>query len=247
MTLPRLLPMCVALTVALPPMAGKAGPVDGTMARELIRQAMAAQGLAAPQMPAPLRALPDCDHAPEVAAFRGDWSAAELTCTAPVPWRRVLRTGAASTALPQARGATAPARVAATVVVAARPLPRGTRIGAADLTTGPATGYAQSSSLATPELAVGRRLRVALGAGQALQERHLEPALDIEPGQGVTLVLHSAGVEISFAGAAETGGVVGDRIVVIPVSGQGRVEGWIMAPGLVSVRTKLPVPSAVKR
>jgi len=223
------------------------GPIDGGMAREIIRSAMQARGLPAPAMAAPLRAFPACDHVPKVAPFNGDWAAAELTCTAPAPWRRVVRTGATPLPFsrdPEARNGAAGAQM---FIVAARPLQKGARLGPGDLIEAPASGYFANSGLTAPQFALGRRLRVALSAGQPVQERHLDPALDVEPGQTVTVTLGGGGIEISTTARAVAGGQIGDRIALLPPSGGPALEGWIVAPGMVSVRPKLVAPDAVNK
>jgi flagellar basal body P-ring formation protein FlgA len=240
---------CV-LGLGLPWQGALAGPVSGDMAVGLVRAAMAEAGVPAPAMAAPLRALPDCDHPPRVAPRGGAWAAAELTCDTPSPWVRVLRTGSAGAMTPpRESGATGDttAPTAAATLVAARPLPKGRRIAPDDLATGTAAGLAPALRLDDPALAVGRRLRVAVGTGQPVTERHLLPALDVEPEQMVTALLATQGIEITTTAQAIAGGTIGDRIPLRNPSGGRETEGIIIAPGIVRVRPNMPRENAVTR
>jgi flagella basal body P-ring formation protein FlgA len=234
----------LACMVPIPAMAG----ITGTEAVALIHQAMQRAGQQPPAMVAPLRALPACDHPPAVQPRGEDWATVALRCTAPQPWVRMLRTGAPPAvlgALSRGNGAQ-PDAVAAPVVLTLRhPLPRGARVGADDLVLRPLTGIDPAQRLDDPARAVGRVLRRALGAGQPVLERHLDPALDIEPGQAVTLQLQQGPIQIAAPGTALAGGVAGARIPVRPASGGDPVEATILAPGLVRVRPNMPRRSAV--
>lgn len=242
--------LSAVLAVALPGQGALAAPVSGEAAVELVRAAMTAAGVPAPTMTAPLRALPDCDHPPKVTPRGGTWTAAELTCNAPKPWVRVLRTGSAGAMTPPRGAGEATETVAPDAVltlVAARPVPKGKRIAAEDLTTSTMAGIAPALRLDDPALAIGRRLRVALGAGQPVTERHLEPALDVEPEQMVTAILTTAGIEITTTAQALAGGTIGDQIALRSLSGGIQTEGVIIAQGIVRVRPNMPAQNAVKR
>ena len=221
--------------------------VSGEDALALIRQAMAEAGLAAPAMVAPRRSFPPCAAPPAVQPLANDWSTAALICDAPQPWRRVVRTGAP--VLPRmAVAVPAPADQASGPMVLSltRPLPRGARIGPDDLTLIPYAGADPAQMLTEPALATGRKLRRALGMGQPLLERHLDPALDIEPGQTVTVQLRHGVIDVATTATALAGGVTGGRIPVQPASGGDPLEAMIIAPGLVHVRPNMPRRTAVK-
>lgn len=247
--------MRVALTVLVPVAAllapVEAAAVTGEEAVALIARAMIAADQPAPDMPAPLRALPDCAHPPRVAPVAGSWRTVSLDCDAPAAWRRMFRTGAdvakASEAAGDAR--TQPSAATIPALVSVRPLKRGARIDPHDLRQAqiPAAGDG-GQSLSDPAHAEGRRLRVPLRAGQPLLERHLEPALDIEPGQEVSITLLGAGIQISTTGAALGGGVIGDLIRVRQGGRDGReVEATIVAQGIVRVRPNMRRRSAVRQ
>lgn len=247
--------MRVGLTLLLPVMVTLAPPAASALTGEeavaLIARAMIAADQPAPDMPVPLRALPDCAHPPRVAPVAGSWRTVSLDCDAPVAWRRMFRTGAdvagASLDAPDSVARTPAATIPALVSV--RPLKRGERIGPGDLRpTRIAAAGDGGQSLSDPAHAEGRRLRVPLRAGQPLLERHLEPALDIEPGQEVSINLQGAGIEVSAAGTALVGGVIGDLIRVRQGGRDGReVEALIVARGIVRVRPNMRRRSAVRR
>jgi flagellar basal body P-ring formation protein FlgA len=254
--------LALVLAMTAPVQAQQA--LGGAAALDLIRQAMAQAGLAPPQMTAPKRALPPCATPPRVQPVTPDWSTAALICDAPQGWRRVLRTGAP--ALPPATGVATGATLgrapdqatpdqpgtrplgtgAPMVLVLARPLPQGARITADDLHLRPHTGGDPAQRLQDPALAIGRKLRRALGPGQVLLARHLDPARDIDPGQSVTLHLRHGAIDIATTATAMAGGVAGDRIPVQPASGGDPLEAMIIAPGLVQVRPNMPRRAAVR-
>jgi flagellar basal body P-ring formation protein FlgA len=243
---PRHLPVILGL-ICLWPATAQAG-ITGPEVVTLIRQAMAREGLPPPAMTAPLRALPACDHPPEVTPQGGGWATVALRCTAPHPWTRVLRTGSKAIApRPDTPDQTTPDASAPLALTLRRALPRGARVARDDLILRPLTGIDPAQRLGDPALAAGRTLRRALGAGQPLLERHLDPALDIAPGQSVTLHLQHGAIEIAAPGTALAGGVAGSRIPVQPASGGDPVEAQIIAPGLVRVRPNMPRRSAVKQ
>ncbi|NEX45263.1 flagellar basal body P-ring formation chaperone FlgA [Pseudotabrizicola algicola] len=239
--------LCLA-GCALAGQLAQAEPISGAAAVDLVRDAMRVAGVSVPEMAVPLRALPDCAHAPRVTPHGGSWATAELACDAPIPWVRLLRTGSAAAVAPPATGnppARSSAPTAATTVVALRPLPRGTRISAQDLASGTAAGLAPALRLDDPALAIGRRLRVALRPGQPVLERHLEPALDVEADQPVTVLLTVSGIEIISTATARSGGTVGDRIALRKPDGGSDFEAVIIAPGIVRVRPNMPRRTAV--
>lgn len=239
------------LMLALVPALAQSGgtPISGADAVRLVQQAMMAGGFAPAAMTAPARPLPHCAHAPRVAPLEGNWAAAELICDAPQGWRRVLRTGAVGAIVPgpDTRSAQTPADAMMPVVVLTRPVQRGMRITAQDLGLAQVAGTDPAQHLLDPDLAVGRKLRVALGAGQPVLERHLEAAMAIEPGQSVAIQLQARGLEIAMSATALTPGVVGDRVLVQPASGRAPVEALVIAPGLVRVRPNMPRKAAVKK
>jgi flagellar basal body P-ring formation protein FlgA len=230
----------------LAPAPALSGGVSGGEAVALIRAAMQQHGLPAPDMAAPLRPLPACDHPPLVLPQAGGWATVALRCTAPLAWTRVLRTGSRAMMLQDDAPAAGAGEAAPLTLTLRQPLPRGARITAADLVLHPVAGIDPAQRLRDPAQAVGRVLRRALGEGQPLLERHLDPALDVEPGQQVTIHLQQDAIQVAATGTALAGGRIGARIPVRPVSGGDPVEALIIAPGLVQPRPNMPPPDAVQ-
>lgn len=221
--------------------AWAASALDGEQTVRLIGRAMTAAGLPPPEMPVPARALPPCGHEPLVRPRLGDWRTVDLHCTAPGAWVRSLRTGA-GVAVPATR-VHAPDKARSTrpqVLGLARPLPRGARIGPDDLTLIDPGGPAPALALADRDLATGRRLRMALGVGQPLLDRHLEPLRDAEPGDRLTLQLASSGIEIAVEAEALEPARIGDRVRVRNLRSGREVSARLTARGLARVGANIP-------
>lgn len=222
-----------------------AQPIDGPTAVGLVQAAMRAAGVAPVAMAAPQRPLPACAHPPAVAPFQGRWTAAELTCETPVAWRRVLRVAARPDAMPPRRAAATLPEDAQVVLVAARALRRGHRLVPGDLVEGRLAGIDPAQAVLRLQDALGRRLRTAVGAGQPMLERQLEPALAVEPGQRVDISAQDSGLAVAIAGEALQGGGVGDVVRVRVLSGGREIEAEISGPRRVTVTPKISVEAAV--
>ncbi len=224
------LPVVLALAAA--------GPIPGEEAVRLAQAAMAAAGQPVLPMQPPARPLPSCDNTPTVTPFQGRWSAVTLTCEGPGGWRRVLRTGLPQvTADPEGRGTTVPP-ASAPVMVARHPLRRGAIVTAGDLREAQVAGIDPAQALPLAKLAVGRRLRTAIGEGQPLLERHLAPLLAVEAGQAVTLMIDTGTIAVSIGGEALESGEMG-AVIRARVPGSGRVvEGRINGDRILQVGPK---------
>jgi flagella basal body P-ring formation protein FlgA len=99
----------------------------------------------------------------------------------------------------------------------------------------PLQGVDPAQAITDPAQALQRRLRRALGPGQPLLERHLDPAQDIEPGQRVTVMLDVGAISIRQDGTALTGGRAGDRLRLQMAATRDPVEAVILGPGLARV------------
>jgi flagella basal body P-ring formation protein FlgA len=210
--------------------------IDGARAVALVEEAMQRAGLPVPPMAQPLRALPACDGDPRVVAFQGSWAAAELICDSP-GWRRVLRTGMPGARVPDADRLDA-SGAAAIVVTAARPLRRGEVVMAADLVTAPVAQVDPAQALADPALALGRRLRAAVGQGQPVLERHLAPRHLVAEGQRVAIVLQSGAITVASEGVALGNGLAGEIVGVQMPEGR-RIEAEVAGPRNLIVRPKI--------
>lgn len=241
---------CPALliTLALLAQGAQARALTGAEAAALIADAMAQAGAPPPDMAPSLRTMPDCATVPAVSALTPDWGRVALECSGPRGWQRIFRTRVGAAA-PIARDRAAAPPVASLPALAlARPLPRGARIAADDLnqTTRPAAADG-GQALTDPAHAVGRRVRQPLRAGQMVLERHLDPALDVEPGDAVMIALTAQGIEIIVTGTALGGGVAGDRIPVRPGPAGREVEALITARGAVRIRPNMRRIPAVRQ
>jgi flagellar basal body P-ring formation protein FlgA len=231
--------------LALAPACATAQPISGAKVVELVRNAMQQEGVAAPQIAAPLRAFPPCAHDPIVTPRNGSWAQVQLECSAPQWWQRVVRTDAAPRAASPDAPLTQNDTATGLILVATRPLVRGQRISGDDVRLIP--GNARLGSLDADAQIEGRRLRVALMPDQPLLERHLDPDFDIAIGQEVTLRLISGGIEIGITAVAQEQGWIGDTISVKPWNSARNVHVQIIAKGVVEVAPNISAPTAVYR
>jgi flagellar basal body P-ring formation protein FlgA len=231
--------------LALAPVNATAKPISGAEVVALVRKAMQQQGLAAPDIAAPLRAFPPCAHDPIVTPRNGAWAQAQLECTAPQWWQRVVRTDAAPRAISTDAPSAQDDAATGLILVATRPLLRGQRISADDVRL--VQGSARLGSLDATAQIEGRRLRVALMPDQPVLERHLDPDFDIASGQDVSLRLNSGGIEIGITAVAQEQGWIGDTITVKPWNSGRTVQVQIIAKGVVQVAPNISASAAVNR
>lgn len=124
--------------------------------------------------------------------------------------------------------------------VAARDLPRGHVLTAADIRQGGARPEPRDARNAT---LVGWTTRRVITAGQPLREPAVAPpaaASAITPGQRVAVLFREAGIELRLAGVAAGAAPLGARVKVRvdPTSRAGqprRLEGTVVAPGVVQL------------
>ncbi len=144
-----------------------------------------------------------------------------VRCRAPRPWTIYV-----------------PARVSMyrKVLVATRPLPRGTRLSAADVrmtrkdVDNLAYGY-----LTDPTAVQGKLLRRLVPAGMALDPEMLESPPLVKRGQQVVLLAETGGLQVRMTGLALATGAAGDSIKVRNLSSRRVVEGVIVRTGVVRV------------
>jgi flagella basal body P-ring formation protein FlgA len=126
--------------------------------------------------------------------------------------------------------------VAREVVVAARALRARETLEAGDVTR-------ETRELATPradalqeeELALGRRLRRHVGAGEILRAGWLESAPLVRRGDRVTLRLAHGALTIETVGRAEEDGALGASVRVRNVASKRELTGRVAAEGVVHV------------
>lgn len=222
--------LLVILMLSLPYAAVFAA--DGAQPVESLRRA--AESYVQAQVPAgaqvsadaidPRMRMPAC-AAPLVATSNAAgggqrWTIA-VTCTGPQAWTVYVPVKVASVA---------------DVVVAARNLPAGSQLAAADLrlekrdTSALAQGY-----LADTSLAAGQILSRPLAAGAVLTPPGLARAALVRRGDLVTLISRSGGFEVRSQGKALANGGLGERLAVENSSSHRVIQGLVAADGTIEV------------
>ena len=120
------------------------------------------------------------------------------------------------------------------VPVAARPLPRGASLTAADWQILTVTVRQSLRTAAAAESGWVTRRFVA--AGEPLIEPAVGPPALVTAGQPVTYVAGSDGVHLTIRGTAATAGSLG-QLVWVRVDAGRRLRGLVTAPGIVSADT----------
>ena len=122
------------------------------------------------------------------------------------------------------------------VVVAARPLPVGRALGAADLALAERDAHGLTRGYFTRvEDAVGQQVSRALGAGEAVTPAVLRAGTVVRRGQQVTLLARTDGIAVRMGGEALADGGTGQRIRVRNLSSGREVEGVVRSADLVEV------------
>jgi len=123
-----------------------------------------------------------------------------------------------------------------TVVVAARPLSKGSVIGTQDLQLAKKdlaklrAGYFTDTSEV-----LGKQVKRTVRHGAALTTPMVKNALQIKRGQRVSLVAGAGGIAVRMIGEALADGAAGDRIQVRNLSSKRVVEGTVLSPTTVQV------------
>lgn len=131
-----------------------------------------------------------------------------------------------------------PARVSVyrKVLVAARPLPAGTRMSGADVRVARRDVESLSYGYLTATKDVtGKLLRRLVPAGMAITPEMLQSPPLIRRGQKVILLAETAGLQVRMTGLALATGAAGDPIKVRNLSSHRIVEGVVVRPGVVRV------------
>jgi len=134
-------------------------------------------------------------------------------------------------------------RRAQDLVVAARPIARGTILSAADVTlVTKLLPSAPGGVLVSPEVAVGRVALRDIAPGTTLNANQLKAPQIVRRGQAVTLSLANGPVAVRVAGTALKDGTLGERIPVRNLNSKRVVEGVVLADGRVEVTAARPLP-----
>ncbi len=144
-----------------------------------------------------------------------------LRCRGPRPWTVYIP---------------AQVQLSGPVLVARRPLPRGTRLAREDLHV----EYRDLARLGqdyltAPEQAVGRELTRAVAPGRPIKHRFLKAPAVISRGERVTLVARSGGLEVRMKGEALEDAGLGEVVRVRNLRSRRVVEGRVESRGVVEV------------
>jgi flagella basal body P-ring formation protein FlgA len=132
-------------------------------------------------------------------------------------------------------------RRAQDLVVAARPIARGTTLVAADVSTvTKLLPNAPAGVIESADYALGRVALRDIAAGTTLNAHQLKAPQVVRRGQPVTLSLASGPVAVRVAGTALKDGTLGERIPVRNVNSKRVVEGVVLADGVVEVAAVRP-------
>ena len=122
------------------------------------------------------------------------------------------------------------------ILVASRELPRGSIISAGEMrlqerdVTRLRGGYQEH-----PQQVVGRMLKRSLHQNDALLPAQILQPQTVQRGGRVTILARAGTLQVRMTGKALSGGSKGDLIEVLNESSQKRVEGTVVAPGVVEV------------
>jgi len=123
------------------------------------------------------------------------------------------------------------------VVVASRPLSRGSKVGPGDLellredVTRLTSGYYSAI-----EEVRGMEVRRSIRAGMVLNRSLVKAPILIKRGEKVTITAASGSVQVRMEGKALDAGARGELIEVLNLSSKQKVEAEVIAPGVVRVR-----------
>lgn len=150
------------------------------------------------------------------------------------------------------KSARAIAEVAAYVEVAVlrRPVARGERIEAGDVTVARRNASDLPSGLVlSVDALTGRIPKRDLGLNQVVKVGDLEERTDTARNHPVTLLLRTAGLRVTAPGVLRKGGCVGDLVEAVFTSTGGVVRGVLITPDIVEIPTvdASAIPTAVRR
>jgi len=110
-------------------------------------------------------------------------------------------------------------KVSADLLIANRPLSQGLILSADDFSV-QSGELGQPSILTSPEQAIGKTLKFAIGAGQVLRLDMLRPDFVIKQGQTVRLYARASGFVVSSEGQALNDATEGQSVRIKTASGQ---------------------------
>lgn len=122
------------------------------------------------------------------------------------------------------------------ILVASRELPRGSVIGTDDLQLQQRdVARLRGGYLEHPQQAVGKIAKRSIHRDDAVLPAQILSPQAVRRGSKVTILAKAGGLQVRMTGRALKGGSKGDLIEVVNDSSQKRVEGTVIAPGVVEV------------
>ena len=127
-------------------------------------------------------------------------------------------------------------RIMKKILVASRELPRGSVLGAEDLELEERdVARLRAGYFEHPGQALGKITKRTIHRNDALLPTQVLAPQAVERGSKVTILARAGALQVRMTGKALSGGSKGDLIEVVNESSQKRIEGRVIAPGLVEV------------
>lgn len=237
----------LALILAATPALAQDGAADrafpngisGTELNRIVAEAMRARGMAGGTQIAANRSFPPCDHLPEMRPANSDWSLIRMSCDAPRPWVRHLRSSARG---PRHIASTATTRTQPSgpqVVKLSRSLKRGAVITGADIELVASSGGSDGlGAFSDPSDVIGRTLSANVGEGRILLARQLEQNWLITRDIPVEIGFQASAVSVSMPGIALENGQLGELIEVRNTSSGRILRAFVAGPQKVQINAK---------
>lgn len=216
----------------------RAEPLSGQQVSDLIHQALAEAGQGGTPVLSLHRGFPPCSTPPSITPGRSGWSAVDVTCPDIQGWTRRVRINGGQPVARVPRTAAADSPVTQAIVLT-ESLPKGTVLSRDHLTTGTVPGIGQDGQITDLTSALGRRLKVNLGAGQAVLARHLDHDWLVREGSPVTIQIETGPILIETGGIALQSGQLGEAIRVSNARSGRALHVTVIGPNKTKVRPNI--------
>lgn len=216
----------------------RAEPFSGQQVSDLIHQALAEAGQGGTPVLSLHRGFPPCSTPPTITPGRAGWSAVDVTCPDTQGWTRRVRINGGQPVARVPRTAAADSPVTQAIVLT-ESLPKGTVLSRDHLTTGTVPGIGQDGQITDLTSALGRRLKVNLGAGQAVLARHLDHDWLVREGSPVTIQIETGPILIETGGIALQSGQLGEAIRVSNARSGRALHVTVIGPNKTKVRPNI--------
>lgn len=227
--------LILLLTLATPL---RAEPLSGQQVSDLILQALADAGQGGTPVLSLHRGFPPCTTPPDITPSKAGWSAVDIICADTQGWSRRVRITGGQPVARAARPTTADTPETQAIVLA-ESLPKGTVLSRDHLTSGTVPGIGQDGQITDLTSALGRRLKVNLGAGQALLARHLDHDWLVREGSPVTILIETGPILIETGGIALQSGQLGEAIQVSNARSGRTLHVTVSGPNKTKVRPNI--------